>query len=102
MRWCEMHPRIIHGVDGDCPDAASNHISAEFHPMDVETMCGRYDNLIAREAHRRLFKVERLPPSNFPPRYNVAPTDQIPIVRIDPQSAHARIGLGPGASCRSG
>jgi putative SOS response-associated peptidase YedK len=48
-------------------------------------MCGRFDNLIAREAYQRLFGVERLPQSNFPPRYNVAPTDQIPIVRVDPR-----------------
>jgi putative SOS response-associated peptidase YedK len=47
-------------------------------------MCGRFDNLIARDAYRGLFKAQRLPKSNFPLRYNVAPTDQIPIVRIDP------------------
>jgi putative SOS response-associated peptidase YedK len=46
-------------------------------------MCGRY-NLIAREAYRSIFKAMRLPESNFPPRYNIAPTDQVPIVRIDP------------------
>ena len=46
-------------------------------------MCGRYDNLIAREAYKALYKAFRLPESNFPPRYNIAPTDQIPIVRID-------------------
>jgi putative SOS response-associated peptidase YedK len=46
-------------------------------------MCGRYDNLIARDAYRGLFKANRLPKSNFPLRYNIAPTDQIPIVRID-------------------
>ena len=40
-------------------------------------MCGRYDNLIAAEAYRRLFGTKRLPQSNFPPRYNVAPTDHI-------------------------
>ena len=48
-------------------------------------MCGRYDNLIAREAYRRLFNPDRLPRSNFPPRYNIAPTDQIPIIRVDPR-----------------
>jgi putative SOS response-associated peptidase YedK len=63
-------------------------------------MCGRYDNLIARDAYRALFRVERLPSSNFPPRYNVAPTDQIPIVRIDPRDGErevtmARWGLIP-------
>jgi putative SOS response-associated peptidase YedK len=63
-------------------------------------MCARYDNLMARDAYRRLFAVERLPESNFPPRYNIAPTDQIPIVRIDPRDgtrelAMARWGLIP-------
>lgn len=48
-------------------------------------MCGRYDNLIAREAYRALYRAMRLPESNFPPRYNIAPTDQIPVVRIDPR-----------------
>jgi putative SOS response-associated peptidase YedK len=63
-------------------------------------MCGRYDNLIPREAYAGLFKATRLPRSNFPPRYNVAPTDQIPIVRIDPRDGErevvmARWGLIP-------
>ncbi len=63
-------------------------------------MCGRYDNLIAREAYRALFAAERLPASNFPPRYNIAPTDQIPIVRVDPcdgtrELAMVRWGLIP-------
>jgi putative SOS response-associated peptidase YedK len=63
-------------------------------------MCGRYDNLIAREAYKRVFNAQRLPQSNFPPRYNIAPTDQIPIVRIDPRDGTreltmARWGLVP-------
>jgi putative SOS response-associated peptidase YedK len=63
-------------------------------------MCGRYDNLIAQDAYRGLFKVQRLAQSNFPPRYNIAPTDQIPIVRMDPRDGErevvmARWGLIP-------
>ncbi len=63
-------------------------------------MCGRYDNLIAREAYRALLRRERLPEWNFPPRYNVAPTDQVPIVRIDQRDQTreltlARWGLVP-------
>jgi putative SOS response-associated peptidase YedK len=63
-------------------------------------MCGRFDNLIARDAYRGLFRVGRLANSNFPLRYNVAPTDQIPIVRIDPRDGErevvmARWGLIP-------
>ena len=56
-------------------------------------MCGRYDNLIARDAYRALFRAERLPNSNFPPRYNVAPTDQIQIVRIDPRDGEREVAL---------
>ena len=44
-------------------------------------MCGRYDNLIAREAYEVLYKAFRLPESNILPCYNIAPTDQISIVR---------------------
>ena len=58
-----------------------------------DRMCGRFDNLIARDAYRGLFKAQRLPKSNFPLRYNVAPTDQIPIVRIDPREARAAVLL---------
>lgn len=63
-------------------------------------MCGRFDNLIAREAYRTIYRALRLPQSNFPPRYNVAPTDQIPIVRVDPRDGEreltmARWGLIP-------
>jgi len=47
-------------------------------------MCGRYDNLIPRDAYAGLFRAARIPRSNFPPRYNIAPTDQIPIIRVDP------------------
>ena len=54
-------------------------------------MCGRYDNLIARDAYRGLFKANRLPKSNFPLRYNIAPTDQIPIVRIDPRDGEREV-----------
>ena len=63
-------------------------------------MCGRYDNLIPRDAYSALFRAARIPRSNFPPRYNIAPTDQIPIVRVDPRDGErelvmARWGLIP-------
>ena len=71
-----------------------------FQVLIFREMCGRFDNLIARDAYRGLFKAQRLPKSNFPLRYNVAPTDQIPIVRIDPRDGErevvmARWGLIP-------
>jgi putative SOS response-associated peptidase YedK len=58
-------------------------------------MCGRYDNLIAQDAYRGLFKAQRLAQSNCPPCYNIAPTDQIPIVRIDPRDGQREVVMAP-------
>ena len=44
-------------------------------------MCGRYVIISTPEAIRALFGYGELP--NFPPRYNVAPTQPIPVVRLD-------------------
>src|ERR1700735_5401820 len=43
-------------------------------------MCGRYVILSTPEAIRAMFGYAELP--NFPPRYNVAPTQPIPVVRL--------------------
>jgi putative SOS response-associated peptidase YedK len=43
-------------------------------------MCGRYAVTSSPEAIRALFRYAELP--NFPPRYNIAPTQPIAIVRI--------------------
>ena len=43
-------------------------------------MCGRYAVTSAPEALRRLFKYPQQP--NFPPRFNIAPTQPIAIVRM--------------------
>jgi putative SOS response-associated peptidase YedK len=59
-------------------------------------MCGRYAITSAPEAIRRLFGYDEQP--NFPPRYNVAPTQPIPIVRMvegKRQFALVRWGLIP-------
>jgi putative SOS response-associated peptidase YedK len=60
-------------------------------------MCGRFVITSAPEAIRRLLRYEEQP--NFPPRYNVAPTQPIPIVRLDNGArrfALVRWGLIPG------
>jgi putative SOS response-associated peptidase YedK len=60
-------------------------------------MCGRYQITTAPEAIRRLFGYPEQP--NFPPRYNVAPTQPIPIVRLSEGERHfalVRWGLIPG------
>ncbi len=59
-------------------------------------MCGRYAITTAPEAMRRLFGYLEQP--NFPPRYNVAPTQPIPIVRLHEGKRHfglVRWGLLP-------
>src|SRR5262245_61829199 len=59
-------------------------------------MCGRYCISSAPEAIRRLFRYAEQP--NFPPRYNVAPTQPVPIVRMvegERRFALVRWGLIP-------
>jgi putative SOS response-associated peptidase YedK len=59
-------------------------------------MCGRYLITTAPEAMRRLFRYPEQP--NFPARYNVAPTQPIPIVRLTEGERHfalVRWGLIP-------
>lgn len=59
-------------------------------------MCGRYTITSAPEALRALFGYPEQP--NFPPRYNVAPTQPIPIVRLQDGERHfalVRWGLIP-------
>jgi putative SOS response-associated peptidase YedK len=59
-------------------------------------MCGRYCITSAPEAIRRLFGYAEQP--NFPPRYNIAPTQPVPIVRMaqgQRQFALVRWGLIP-------
>lgn len=62
-------------------------------------MCGRYDSLIPQEAYERIFGAAELPASNFPPRYNIAPTQEVPIVKParggGREIAMARWGLVP-------
>jgi putative SOS response-associated peptidase YedK len=59
-------------------------------------MCGRYTIISSPEAIRRLFGYLEQP--NFPPRYNVAPTQPVPIVRWIEGARHfalVRWGLIP-------
>ena len=59
-------------------------------------MCGRYSLITAVEALRRLFSFVELP--NLAPRYNIAPTQEVPVVRGDGGARHLallRWGLIP-------
>jgi Uncharacterized conserved protein len=60
-------------------------------------MCGRYTLISNPETIRALFRYAGLP--NFPPRYNIAPTQPIAVVRLfegERQFALLRWGLIPG------
>ncbi|MGD9920868.1 MAG: SOS response-associated peptidase [Pseudorhodoplanes sp.] len=60
-------------------------------------MCGRYAITTAPEAMRRLFGYREMP--DFPARYNVAPSQPIPVVRLwegERQFVLMRWGLIPG------
>ena len=48
-------------------------------------MCGRYSLTTPAEAVRRLFDYQGRP--NLEPRYNVAPTDEVPVVRLAREAA---------------
>src|ERR1700743_2126671 len=52
-------------------------------------MCGRFVITSAPEALRRLFGYAEHP--NFPPRFNIAPTQPIPVVIIENGSRHFRL-----------
>ncbi len=59
-------------------------------------MCGRYIIISSPDEFRRLFGYPDQP--NFPPRYNVAPTQPVPIVRLQEGQRHfalVRWGLMP-------
>lgn len=60
-------------------------------------MCGRYTLTMSPDELRRIFRYVEVP--NFPPRYNIAPTQPIGIVRADHGTRHfqlVRWGLIPG------
>ena len=59
-------------------------------------MCGRFVITSAPEALRRLLAYKEQP--NFPPRYNITPTQPIPVVRLEQGERHfalVRWGLIP-------
>src|SRR5687768_512374 len=48
-------------------------------------MCGRFLNKLPPEEVRRWFKTTN-PLVNFEARYNIAPTDTVPVVRLNPKT----------------
>ena len=59
-------------------------------------MCGRFSVSLPPEEVVRLFRIPgRLP--NFPPRYNMAPTQDAPVIRFNAKEASASYGIAFGA-----
>ena len=60
-------------------------------------MCGRYSLTTPMEAIAQLFALDSR--ANLPARYNIAPTQDVPVVRVGPEGAHeliqVRWGLVP-------
>jgi len=54
-------------------------------------MCGRYAITAAPEAIRRLFQIPG-PTPNFAPHYNAAPGQELPVIRLHPESGERVIG----------
>jgi len=54
-------------------------------------MCGRYAITTAPEAIRRLFQVPG-PTPNFAPHYNAAPGQELPVIRLHPESGDRVLG----------
>jgi len=54
-------------------------------------MCGRYAITTAPEAIMRWFKITGTPP-NFPPHYNAAPGQDLPVIRLSPETGERELG----------
>ena len=63
-------------------------------------MCGRYSLTTPAEGLRRLFDFPEQP--NLPPRYNIAPTQQVAAVRLAPPTAADAEDVGTEAACEAG
>jgi putative SOS response-associated peptidase YedK len=63
-------------------------------------MCGRYSITTNPEAMRQLFRFLNATP-NIRPRYNAAPTDELPVVRLDREGNRELVMLRWGLVARS-
>ena len=54
-------------------------------------MCGRYTLHARREALADAFDLDEVP--ELPLRYNIAPTQNVPVVRLDPDSGRRRVAM---------
>jgi len=66
-------------------------------------MCGRFTNQYSWEELHKLYSLsdQSFPPSNFPPHYNAAPTQELPVIRLKDGKREAALlkwGLVPSAA----
>jgi putative SOS response-associated peptidase YedK len=83
---------------GHFPDDHGGGASLRRLPLEaLALMCGRYAITLPPEAYRRAFNYAEHP--NFPPRFNIAPTQPVPIIFSDKGVRHfmlVRWGFVPG------
>src|SRR5262249_11008 len=85
--------RLISGSPAGEFHSSKRSASARDARKRETAMCGRYVIFSTLEAIRALFRFGEQP--NFPPRYNVAPTQPIPVVRlVDGKRAFALVRWG--------
>jgi len=78
-------------------DVDARHKAGHDDDIGETPMCGRYAVTLPPDAYREFFGYPEQP--NFPPRYNVAPTQPVPIVTEDRGERHFRLvrwGFLPG------
>jgi putative SOS response-associated peptidase YedK len=59
----------------------------------MKAMCGRFQNSLPPEATARFCGTRNVPP-NYPPRYNIAPTDPVLVVQLNPKTKERSLDGG--------
>jgi hypothetical protein len=91
LLWREWS-RILGETHPDPPAPRANEDDFRDGLERKSSMCGRYALTLPPEAMRQLFGAssERI---NFGPRYNAAPTQQLPVIRYNPDSGIRSLDL---------
>lgn len=73
---------------------AANKVNDYLTQKDLgeEQMCGRFAITLPAEAMRDMFRTSN-PLVNFPARYNAAPTQDLPVIRFNPESGKRALDL---------
>lgn len=87
----------FHHAAGTSPTAAigaANRVNDYLTQRDLgeDQMCGRFAITLPAEAMRDLFRTSN-PLINFPARYNAAPTQDLPVIRFNPETGQRALDL---------